>query len=96
MLNNTTSQKQDLCLFLAGLLILSVIVYIDNHISFDITVIISPNTKQSQYSFRNKTFLCDFRTIHALNFALGINRSSERYILVPCLHDTKTKKNHNV
>lgn len=36
-------------------------------------------TKQELYTFRGKTFYSDARTIKQLNYALALNRSTERY-----------------
>ena len=36
-------------------------------------------TKEKTYKFQGKTFKCDPRTIQKLNYALALNRLTERY-----------------
>jgi len=48
---------------------------------------ITDQPKERLYEYRGKQFKCDERTIAALNYALALNGSEERYVLV-----TKTKK----
>lgn len=43
---------------------------------------VNKNTKEQTYTFRGRTFKCDAATIRSLNYALALNRSSERYVLV--------------
>lgn len=40
------------------------------------------NDKEKLYKFRGKTFPASPATIKQLNYALALNRSSERYVLV--------------
>lgn len=40
------------------------------------------NSGEKLYSFRGKTFYSNPKTISVLNYALALNRSSERYVLV--------------
>ena len=42
----------------------------------------SNRPKERLYKFRGKTFMCDQWTINQLNYALALNRSEERYVLV--------------
>jgi hypothetical protein len=39
----------------------------------------SQSTKEKQYSYQGKTFLCDSKTIQVLNLALATNGKEERY-----------------
>lgn len=45
--------------------------------------------KEKLYEFRGKQFMCDAWTINQLNYALALNHSEERYVLVK---KTKSKK----
>lgn len=47
--------------------------------------------QEKLYEFRGKIFPCDEKTIHQLNYALALNKSKERYILVDQKKQIKNK-----
>jgi hypothetical protein len=55
-------------------------------------MITSPNSKQHLYTFRGAEFMSDEETIRQLNYALALNRSTERYEKVKPKPTRKSKR----
>ena len=49
------------------------------------------NEKQEIYIFRGKEILTDAWTVSRLNYALALNRQSERYVLKPDKNEKPVK-----